>query len=96
MFVKVITRYKDKEFNCELPAGVILDVTNERANVLKSAGKAVDFEFTAKPEIKIKNKKEQEVKVVAEEAKVEEVKVEETVAEPAEAESETAEPEVQE
>lgn len=47
MFVKITTRYKDTQFNAELPEGVILEVTEERAKVLIGAKKAVEFTFPA-------------------------------------------------
>ena len=37
MFVKVTTRYKDTQFAAELPAGVILEVSDERAAALIKA-----------------------------------------------------------
>ena len=47
MFVKVTTSYHDLEFKADMPKGVILEVTKERAEVLMNAGKAVEFNFPA-------------------------------------------------
>ena len=81
MFVKTIANYHDLEFKSDMPKGVILDVTPERASVLKDAGMAVDFDF--KKEIKEEKKIEKPIKetVVEEpkEAVVEEVKEQEAV-----------------
>ena len=82
MFVKTIANYHDLEFKSDMPKGVILDVTPERASVLKDAGMAVDFDF--KKEIKEEKKIEKTIEeVVIEEPKeavVEEVKEQEAVA----------------
>ena len=82
MFVITVANYHDLEFKSDMPKGVILDVTPERATVLKDAGMAVDFDF--KSTIKEENKIEKTVKetVVEEpkEAVVEEVKEQEAVA----------------
>lgn len=81
MFVKTIANYHDLEFKSDMPKGVILDVTPERASVLKDAGMAVDFDF--KKEIKEEKKIEKPIKetVVEEpkEAVIEEVKEQEAV-----------------
>ena len=82
MFVKTIANYHDLEFKSDMPKGVILDVTPERASVLKDAGMAIDFDF--KKEIKEEKKIEKTIEeVVIEEPKeavVEEVKEQEAVA----------------
>ena len=100
MLVKVIEKYKDLEIGDIVPAGVILEVNEARAKILKEKGKAEDYIVVpaAKPEKK-SNKKEPEVEVnpepVVEEVKEEEPKeVEEPVTE-AVAEEEVK-PEVQE
>jgi len=99
MLVKVIEKYKDLEIGDIVPAGVILEVNEARAKLLKEKGKAEDYIVVpaAKPEKK-SNKKEPEVEVspepVVEEVKEETKEVEKPVAE-AVAEEEVK-PEVQE
>ena len=83
MFVKVTTRYKDSQLLSELPAGVILEVTDERAKVLINAKVAEEFTFPAS-EAKPKNKKSEETKVEIKEEDI--VAVEETNEVPAETE----------
>lgn len=83
MFVKVITRYRDSKFSSELPAGVILEVTDERGSQLINAKVAEEFIFSA-PKANKKNKSEEIVEEVQPEV-VEETPVEQTEA-PAEAE----------
>ena len=82
MFVKVTTRYKDTQFAAELPAGVILEVSDERAAALINAKVAEEFAFPA-PEAKPKNKKSEETKVEIKEEDI--VAVEETNDVPADA-----------
>ena len=81
MFVITVANYHDLEFKSDMPKGVILDVTPERASVLKDAGMAVDFDF--KKDIKEEKKIEKPIKetVVEEpkEAVIEEVKEQEAV-----------------
>lgn len=81
MFVITVANYHDLEFKSDMPKGVILDVTPERATVLKNAGMAVDFDF--KKDIKEEKKIEKPIKetVVEEpkEAVIEEVKEQEAV-----------------
>ena len=62
MFVKVTTRYKDSQLLAELPAGVILEVSDERATVLINAKVAEEFTFPAAKATK-KNNKSEETKV---------------------------------
>jgi hypothetical protein len=83
MFVKVTTRYRDSKLLSELPAGVILEVSDERATALINAKVAEEFTFPA-PEAKPKNKKSEETKVEIKEEDI--VAVEETNEVPAEAE----------
>ena len=83
MFVKVTTRYKDSQILAELPAGVILEVSDERATVLINAKVAEEFNFPA-TEAKQKNKKSEETKVEIKEEDI--IAVEETNEVPAEAE----------
>lgn len=83
MFVKVTTRYKDSQLSSELPAGVILEVSEERAEALIKAAVAEEFTFPAS-EAKPKNKKSEETKVEIKEEDI--VAVEETNEVPAEAE----------
>ena len=83
MFVKVTTRYKDTQFAAELPVGVILEVSDERAVALINAKVAEEFTFPAS-EAKPKNKKSEETKVEIKEEDI--VAVEETNEVPAEAE----------
>ena len=82
MFVKTIANYHDLEFKSDMPKGVILDVTPERASVLKDAGMAVDFDFknVIKEEKKIEKTIEEVVIEEPKEAVVEEVKEQEAVA----------------
>ena len=47
MFVKVTTRYKDSQLSAELPVGVILEVSDERAETLIKAKVAEKFNFPA-------------------------------------------------
>ena len=82
MFVKVTTRYKDSQLLAELPAGVILEVSDERAEALIKAKVAEEFNFPA-TEAKTKNKKS-ETKVEIKEKEI--VDVEETNEVPADAE----------
>lgn len=82
MFVKVTTRYKDSQLIAELPAGVILEVTDERAEALIKAQVAEEFIFSA-PKATKKNKSE-ETKVEIKEEEI--VAVEETNEVPADAE----------
>lgn len=63
MFVKVTTRYRDKMLNTELPEGVILEVNEERANVLIAANKVVKINLTEVKAAQAKNKKSEETKV---------------------------------
>ena len=81
MFVKTIANYHDLEFKSDMPKGVILDVTPERASVLKDAGMAVDFDFkdVIKEEKKIEKTIEEVVIEEPKEAVVEEVKEQEAV-----------------
>lgn len=81
MFVKTIANYHDLEFKSDMPKGVILDVTPERASVLKDAGMAVDFDFknVIKEEKKIEKTIEEIVIEEPKEAVVEEVKEQEAV-----------------
>jgi hypothetical protein len=58
MFVKVTTRYKDSQLLAELPVGVILEVTDERAEALIKAEVAEEFIFSA-PKANKKNKSEE-------------------------------------
>ena len=81
MFVKVTTRYRDKMLNAELPEGVILEVSDERAEVLINAEKAVKINLTEVKATQSKNKKSEEI--------AEEIKVEEPVAEEATAPTDT-------
>lgn len=82
MFVKVTTRYKDSQLLAELPAGVILEVSDERAEALIKAKVAEEFNFPA-TEAKTKNKKSETKVEVKEE---ENIKVEETNEAPADTE----------
>lgn len=81
MFVKTIANYHDLEFKSDMPKGVILDVTPERASVLKDAGMAVDFDFKKeiKEEKKIEKAVEETVAKEPKEAVVEEVKEQKAV-----------------
>lgn len=81
MFVKVITRYRDSVLAVELPAGVILEVSDDRAKTLIKAEVAEEFNF---PATKAKNKKSEETKVEIKEEEI--VTVEETNEVPADAE----------
>lgn len=78
MFVKVTTKYKDTQFTAELPAGVILEVSDERAAALINAKVAEEFTFSA-PKANKKNKSEEIVEEVQPEV-VEENPVEQTEA----------------
>lgn len=78
MFVKVTTRYKDTQFATELPAGVILEVSDERGSQLINAKVAEEFAFSA-PKANKKNKSEEIVEEVQPEV-VEETPVEQTEA----------------
>lgn len=82
MFVKVTTRYKDSQLIAELPAGVILEVSDERAEALIKAQVAEEFIFSA-PKATKKNKSE-ETKVEIKEEQI--IEVEETNEVPANAE----------
>lgn len=84
MLVKVIEKYKDLEIGDIVPAGVILEVNEARANVLKVKGKAVDYILPApKPAKKeIKPKVEEIAEPVKEEAIEGQVSIEEVVPEP--------------
>jgi hypothetical protein len=62
MFVKVTTRYKDSQLSAELPTGVILEVSDERAEALIKANVAEGFTFPAAKATK-KNNKSEETKV---------------------------------
>ena len=62
MFVKVTTRYKDSQLVAELPEGVILEVSDERAEALIKAAVAEEFTFPAAKATK-KNNKSEETKV---------------------------------
>lgn len=64
MFVKVVTKYHDIQLNEIVPQGVILEVTEARAEVLKAKGKVVEFKMTA-TEPKPKPAKEAKEEVVA-------------------------------
>ena len=81
MFVITVANYHDLEFKSDMPKGVILDVTPERATVLKNAGMAVDFDFKKvfKEENKIEKTVEETVAEEPKEAVVEEVKEPEAV-----------------
>lgn len=76
MFVKVTTRYRDSKLSSELPAGVILEVTDERGAQLINAKVADEFTFSA-PKANKKNKSEEIVEEVQPEV-VEEAPVEQT------------------
>ena len=78
MFVKVITRYRDSKLSSEIPAGVILEVTDERGSQLINAKVAEEFTFSA-PKANKKNKSEEIVEEVQPEV-VEETPVEQTEA----------------
>ena len=84
MLVKVIEKYKDLEIGDIVPAGVILEVNEARANVLKVKGKAVDYILPApKPAKKeIKPKVEEIPEPVKDEVIEDQVKVEELEKEP--------------
>ena len=88
MFVKVTTRYRDSVLAAELPVGVILEVSDERAETLIKAEVAEEFNF---PATKAKNKnKSEETKV---EEPIVEAPVEEKVEQPeAETEDKWVEP----
>ena len=94
MFVKVTTRYKDSQLVAELPEGVILEVSDERAEALIKAEVAEEFTFPAAKATK-KNNKSEETKV---EEPIIEAPVEEEVSQPeveepkAEAEDKWVEP----
>lgn len=89
MFVKVTTRYKDSQLVAELPEGVILEVSDERAEALIKAEVAEEFTFPAAKATK-KNNKSEETKV---EEPIVEAPVEEEVVQPeAEAEDKWVEP----
>lgn len=83
MFVKVIEKYKDLEIGDIVPVGVILEVNEARANVLKAKGKAVDYILpTPKPAKKeIKPKVEEIPEPVKEETIEGQVSIEEVVQE---------------
>lgn len=82
MFVKVTTKYKDTQLSSELPAGVILEVSDERASALINANVAENFQF---PVTKAKNKnKSEETKVEIKEEEI--IAIEETNEVPADAE----------
>lgn len=81
MFVKVTTKYRDKVLNTELPEGVILEVNEDRANVLLAANKVVKINLTEVKAAQSKNKKSEEI--------AEETKVEEPVAEEATSSTDT-------
>lgn len=83
MFVKVTTRYRDTQLSAELPAGVILEVSDERAEALVKAKVAEEFNFPATKATK-KNNKSEETKVEIKEEEI--VNVEETNEIPADAE----------
>lgn len=76
MFVKVTTRYRDSQLSAELPAGVILEVSDERGSQLINAKVAEEFAFSA-PKANKKNKSEEIVEEVQPEV-VEETPVEQT------------------
>lgn len=84
MFVKVTNKYRDMLLRSELPAGVILEVTDDRAQALIKAEVAEEFNF---PAPKAKKTKSEETKV---EVKEEEPVVEETIEIVAEAKFEVA------
>lgn len=84
MFVKVINKYRDMFLRAELPVGVILEVTDDRAEALIKAEVAEEFNFSA-PKAK-KNKSEETKVEVKEEASV----IEETIEIVAEATPEVA------
>lgn len=81
MFVITVANYHDLEFKSDMPKGVILDVTPERATVLKNAGMAVDFDFkkVIKEEKKIEKPIKETVVEEPKEAVIEEVKEQEAV-----------------
>ena len=82
MFVKVTTRYRDSVLAAELPAGVILEVSDDRAKTLIKAEVAEEFTF---PAAKAKNKnRSEETKVEIKEEEI--IAVEETNDVPADAE----------
>lgn len=83
MFVKIITRYRDSVLAAELPAGVILEVSDDRASVLIKAKVAEEFTFST-PKANKKNKSEEIVEEVKPEV-VEEIPVKQTE-DPSEAE----------
>ena len=62
MFVKVTTRYRDSVLVAELPEGVILEVSDERAEALIKAEVAEEFQFPTTKATK-KNNKSEETKV---------------------------------
>jgi high-affinity K+ transport system ATPase subunit B len=83
MFVKVTTRYRDSQLSSELPAGVILEVSDERAEALIKADVAAEFTFPVTKASK-KNNKSEETKVEIKEKDI--IAVEETNDIPADAE----------
>ena len=83
MFVKVTTRYRDSQLSAELPEGVILEVSEDRAGALIRANVAEEFNFPAAKATK-KNNKSEETKVEIKEEEI--VAVEETNEVPADAE----------
>ena len=84
MLVKVIEKYKDLEIGDIVPAGVILEVNEDRANVLKVKGKVVDYILPAPKPVKkeIKPKVEEIPEPVKEEVIEGQIPIEEVVPEP--------------
>ena len=82
MFVKVTTIYRDSQLSAELPQGVILEVSDDRAKTLIKAEVAEEFNFPATKATK--NKKSEETKVEIKEEEI--IAVEETNDVPADAE----------
>lgn len=85
MFVKITNKYRDMLLRSELPAGVILEVTDDRAQALIKAEVAEEFNF---PAPKAKKTKSEETKVEVKEE--EDIVSEETTEVVAEAEPEVA------
>ena len=63
MLVKIIEKYKDKEFGEIIPKGVILEVSEARANVLKLNGKAVDYSIVTVTKTEKNSKEEPEIEI---------------------------------
>ena len=93
MLVKVIEKYKDKEIGDIVPAGVILEVNEARADILKLNGKAEDYIVVPAPKPEKKSKKEPEVDIQPEVSAVKEA-IEESVTEESVTEKAVEEPAV--